>query len=46
MSDLPQYLTRVQLLELLQKSGYPISKSTLDKLCAPAVGQGPPVAAY
>jgi hypothetical protein len=46
MDDLStQYLTRDQAYELLVKHGFPIGKSTLDKLCAPAVNRGPPIAA-
>ena len=40
MADLPQYLTRDQLLELLRDNGFP--KSTLDKMCMPSRGEGPP----
>jgi hypothetical protein len=36
-------MTRQQLLEHLNKSGYPIGESTLDKLCMPSNGGGPPV---
>jgi hypothetical protein len=39
-------LTRRQLAEHLRKLGYPIGNSTLVKLCAPSIGQGPPVAAW
>jgi hypothetical protein len=39
-------LTRKQLGEQLRKLGYPIGNSTLAKLCAPAISQGPPVAAW
>lgn len=39
-------LTRKQLAEKLRDTGYPIGDSTLAKLCAPSVGEGPPVAAY
>jgi hypothetical protein len=39
-SDKP-YLTRGELAEFLTGKGYPIAKSTLDKLCAPARGEGP-----
>jgi hypothetical protein len=39
-------LTRKQLGEHLRKLGYPIGNSTLVKLCAPSIGQGPPVAAW
>jgi hypothetical protein len=39
-SDKP-YLTRAELAQYLTDNGYPIAKSTLDKLCAPACGEGP-----
>jgi hypothetical protein len=39
-------LTRSQLGEHLRLMGYPIGASTLVKICAPAIGQGPPVAAW
>lgn len=39
-------ITRAELLNLLNENGLPLGRSTLDKLCAPACGQGPPVAAF
>jgi hypothetical protein len=39
-------LTRAQLGESLRGLGYPIGNSTLVKLCAPSIGQGPPVCAW
>jgi len=39
-------MTRKELAEFLREHGYPIGNSTLVKLCCPAVGQGPPVAAW
>jgi hypothetical protein len=39
-------LTRKQLVPLFQEYGYPIGKSTLDKLCMPTINEGPPVAAW
>ena len=42
---MPRYVTRDELHKLLKEHGFPFGKSTLDKLCAPACGQGPPVAA-
>jgi hypothetical protein len=39
-------LTRKQLGERLRERGYPIGNSTLAKLCAPAIGQGPPACAW
>jgi hypothetical protein len=38
--------TRQQLLAILHENGFPLGKSTLDKLCAPAIGAGPPVFAW
>jgi hypothetical protein len=38
--------TRQQLLNRLREHGIPLGKSTLDKLCAPSVHHGPPVAAW
>jgi hypothetical protein len=46
MKPRPRRLTRAQLLVLLNESGYPIGESTLDKMCAPSVATGPPVAAW
>jgi hypothetical protein len=39
-------MTRKQLVPFLNANGIPITWSTLNKLCAPRVGQGPPVAAW
>jgi hypothetical protein len=39
-------LTRDQAYELLRKHGYPLGRSTLDKMCSPCVNQGPPVTAW
>jgi hypothetical protein len=41
-----EFLTRDQLAVYLSMVGFPITISTLDKLCAPAIGDGPPVAKY
>ena len=38
-----QYQTRRQLAAFLTGRGFPISKSTLDKLAMPSRGEGPPV---
>ena len=35
-------LTRKQLVRHLKRHGFPLSLSTLTKLCAPARGEGPP----
>jgi hypothetical protein len=42
----PKFLTRSQLGEFLRERGFPIGESTLDKLCSPARGEGPPVAKW
>ena len=39
-----QFLTRTELAQFLTSRGYPIAKSTLDKLCQPSRGDGPPMA--
>jgi hypothetical protein len=35
--------TRTELVAQLRERGYPITKSKLDKMCAPSVNQGPPI---
>jgi uncharacterized membrane protein (UPF0127 family) len=42
----PIYLTRKQMVEHLNRHGFPFSQSSTDKLCAPAVGRGPKVEAW
>jgi hypothetical protein len=39
-------LTRRQLAPFLTQKGYPISYSTLQKYCSPAINTGPPVEGY
>jgi hypothetical protein len=39
-------MTREQLRLFLCEQGFPLGKSTLDKLCSPAFNEGPPVAAW
>ena len=41
-----EYMTRRQLAEFLTERGFPISKSTLDKLAMPSRGEGPPAAGF
>jgi hypothetical protein len=41
-----QRMTRKQMTDHLRLHGYPIGDSTIDKLCAPTVNEGPPVAAW
>jgi hypothetical protein len=43
---LPPRMTRKQLAEFLKGHGFPIALSTLEKLCSPAIGRGPPIAAW
>ena len=43
--QIQQFVTRDELRQFLKENGFPFGKSTLDKLCAPACGQGPPIAA-
>jgi hypothetical protein len=44
--DQPEFMTRSQLGDFLRGRGFPIGESTLDKLCAPGRGEGPPIAKY
>jgi hypothetical protein len=39
-------MTRRQIGAHLRANGFPICDGTLMKLCAPALGEGPPVAAW
>jgi hypothetical protein len=39
-------MTRERLRDYLEENGFPISLSTLNKLCAPMVNEGPPIADY
>jgi hypothetical protein len=40
-----KYLTRKELCKFLQAHGFPISMSFLNKISAPSLAEGPPVAA-
>ena len=40
----PPRLTRGQVVAFLNAKGFPIGRSSLDKLCSPAWNKGPPVA--
>jgi hypothetical protein len=42
--DRKPLLTRRQLVQFLRDNDFPISNGTLDQLCAPACGGGPPLA--
>jgi hypothetical protein len=39
-------MTRQQLVPFLNAHGFPISESTLTKLCSPAIKRGPPIASW
>jgi hypothetical protein len=39
-------MTRQQLVAFLNANGFPVSEATLNKLCAPKVNQGPPIAQF
>jgi hypothetical protein len=42
-----KYIVRKEIAPFLREHlGIPISTSTVDKLCAPSVNQGPPVATW
>jgi hypothetical protein len=41
-----EYLTRAELAEFLTARGFPISRSTLNKLSMPSRGEGPPPAGF
>jgi hypothetical protein len=46
MSMVERYLTRRELAGFLTEHGFPISKSTLDKLAMPTRAEGPPHVGY
>ena len=46
MSTIERYLTRREVVRFLTEQGYPIGKSTIDKLSMPSRGDGPPPAGY
>ncbi len=41
-----KYLTQTQIGPFLREHGYPYGDSTIQKLCSPAIGGGPPIAAW
>jgi hypothetical protein len=45
-SALPKLGTREQLRQFLIEEGYPITAGTMNQMCAPARGEGPPVEGY
>lgn len=46
MSTMERYLTRREVAHFLTENGYPIGKSTIDKLSMPSRGGGPPPAGF
>jgi hypothetical protein len=48
MSNVDRYLTRRELAEYLTEHGFPIGRSTIDKLAMPSRGSndGPPAAGF
>jgi hypothetical protein len=48
MSTIDRYLTRREIAQFLTERGYPIGKSTIDKLSMPSRGSadGPPPAGF
>jgi hypothetical protein len=44
--NIPRRMTRAQIGAHIRAHGFPISDSTMDKLCAPATDAGPPVAGW
>jgi len=45
-SSVAKYLTRAQLAAFLTEQGFPISRSTLDKLSMAKRAEGPPAAGF
>ena len=43
---LPKYLTQKEIGPFLRERGIPMGDSTVDKLCSPAIGQGPRISAW
>jgi hypothetical protein len=39
-------MTRAQLVQFLNANGFPISESTLSKLCSPKINRGPPISKW
>ena len=46
MDAVPPRMTRRQLVEYLREQGFPVTLHAMNKFCAPARGEGPPVAAF
>jgi hypothetical protein len=42
----PEYVTRDELRQRLNAIGVPITAGTMSQICAPARGEGPPIAGY
>lgn len=45
-TDVPTLLTRDQVRELLNQSGYPLTASYFNKICLPSRNAGPPIAKW
>jgi hypothetical protein len=45
-TSIERYLTRRELAEFLTQRGFPISKSTLEKLAMPSRSEGPPTVGF
>jgi hypothetical protein len=43
---MPKYLTQNEIAPFLRERGYPFGNSTIVKLCAPAINEGPPISAW
>jgi hypothetical protein len=41
-----KYLTQTEIGPFLRERGFPYGNSTINKLCSPAINQGPPIDAY
>jgi hypothetical protein len=42
----PEFVTREQLRQYLNAIGFPVTAGTMNQLCAPARGEGPPIAGF
>jgi len=46
VTTMPERMTRKETAAFLRDRGFPVGDGTLDKLCMPSAGEGPPVAAW
>jgi hypothetical protein len=48
VSSQPEFLTRPELVSFLRSHGFPVARSTIDKLAMPSRGRndGPPIAGF